>query len=375
MNGVNLICFGACTPLGTSWSETRTGLLEGEVAPKPESVHGRKTCLSRVNDPLPGSNRLPRYHRLALRAVEDLRDQVRFPENVPLGLVVSTSKGALGLNDPRTVTGPHNPGNCASAVGQRLKDCSISRISSPNTACATGLTALIQGARWIEDGEVQHALVISSESCFEPLLLAGYANLGVLCDEQGMRPFHPERTGFALAEAAGAVYLAKSSFACDNGLESLARLPGWGETCDAYHMTRMKAEGTQITRAIDRSLRQSGVKKRNVDLLHAHLTTTQANDRIERKLYSRWPKPVLLQGIKPALGHTIGAAGLLEVMATVEALNRERPFPLALDSNGKIPRPGQSIDEEVKTELNWEWGVSWNMGFGGHNAAVSINAR
>jgi 3-oxoacyl-[acyl-carrier-protein] synthase II len=251
--------------------------------------------------------------------------------------------------------------------------CPIRKIASPNTACATGLTALIQGSRWILDGAVDEVLVAATESCFDPVLLAGYQQLGVFCDENGMRPFHPNRSGFALGEAAAALHLADGEYAQSRGLEARATIEGWGETADAHHMTQMDKEGRALRRALNRALEQANQKSEKVDLLHAHLTTTETNDVTERTLLEDWSGQPLLQAIKPSLGHTIGAAGLLEAIATVDVLRKGKPFPLPTARPEDVPDaiewpdPSKSVDAET--------GATWNMGFGGHNAALLLRSQ
>lgn len=358
--------YGACTPFGSSWQETRSKLLNGSVAPSIETVHEQVTCLGRVATHCEESH--PRYHELANQAIDDLKDGVTIQSGASLGVVASTSKGETGNGKPDSITGLGNPGVWCARLAERFG--SQTTVSSPNTACATGLTATIQGARMIDDGDVHQAMIVATESCFIPLLLAGYRSLGVLCDRQGMRPFHPDRSGFALSEGAGSMYLVDPEFAKDNNLEVLGYITGWGESCDALHMTKMDAEGRQLDRAIQLSLERSGITRQDVDLVHAHLTTTEANDHTEKQLLSDWGGRPILQGIKPALGHSIGAAGLLELIASVDTLNSGDAFPLPTTRREDLPN--KSLAPNNYDSDSAEWGVTWNMGFGGHNAAVTI---
>lgn len=365
MQPTRVLGYGACTPLGSTWTETQRALRNGRTAGREESVHGQPTRLSRVDEPVEGS---PRFHHLALAALEDLRKRGNLDAEEPAGLVACTSKGALGKADESILTGPANPGIWAGRLADELP--AVKRVSSPNTACATGLTGLVQGARWIADGELEHVVVVASESCFHPLLLAGYRQLGVLCDADGMRPFHPDRSGFALGEAAAAVHLASPDFAESRDRDARGSIAGWGETCDAHHMTQMDEEAAQVREAIDRALDVAELTREDVDLLHAHLTTTKTNDALERNLLADWPGRACLQAVKPSLGHTIGAAGLLEVIATLDVLVGGEPFPLPTVRDEDFP--DESLHPDNADTTAPRWGVSWNMGFGGHNAAVVL---
>lgn len=358
--------YGTCTPLGNDWPTTRDNLLEGRVGYEPEKLNGELTSMGRV-DGLPDKGDGPRYHRLALKALDDLERSTNPPEDEPLGIVATSSKGGLGQPTPETVTGPENPGVWSGKIARKFPNTKY--VATPNTACATGLSALIQGARWLADGSLNHAVILTSESCFYPLLLAGYQNLNVLCDDDGMRPFHPDRSGFALSEGAAALYLTTESFSKQRELPNRGEILGWGETCDAHHMTSMKTDGSEVSRAINLSLQRAGLNREHIDLLHAHLTTTETNDAMEGKLLESWHEQAVLQGIKPSLGHTIGAAGLLEVIATVSSLESGRLFPLPTTSEAHLPNPDLHPENQSRS---MDTGLSWNMGFGGHNAATVI---
>ncbi len=369
MTNVRVVGLGACTPLGTSWADTRKALLSGETAPERETVHNQLTRLSRIK--ICFDEDRPRFAHLAHRALEDLSTNPLQEEEPPAGLVACTSKGGFGEAQPTIISGSENPGLWASEVADRANR-RIRKIGSPNTACATGLTALIQGTRWILDRDVREVLVVASESCFHPLLLAGYQQLGVFCDKNGMRPFHPERSGFALGEAAAAVHLAEGSHAKSRGLTSLATIEGWGETADAHHMTQMDPEARAIQWALRQALDQSNQEPSDVDVLHAHLTTTETNDATELNLLKDWPGKPILQAVKPSLGHTIGAAGLLEAIATIDVLHNDEYFPMPRVRSEDVPKsvilPDRSSRKDSRT------GLTWNMGFGGHNAALAIRS-
>lgn len=189
--------------------------------------------------------------------------------------------------------------------------------------------------------------------------------MNALCDEDGMRPFDPNRTGFALSEGAAMVHLWGDRLINENPDRVLGYVTSWGESNDAHHITDMEAEGRGLNDAIQTSLADVAPSRTDVDLLHAHLTTTEANDQVEEKIITGWPSFPLLQGIKPALGHTIGGAGLIEAIATVDVLNGTPPFPIAnIDDRFQQYRNPEADD--------YEFGLTWNMGFGGHNACVLL---
>ncbi|MFB6347273.1 MAG: beta-ketoacyl synthase N-terminal-like domain-containing protein [bacterium] len=304
-----------------------------------------------------------------MKVIERLFEQFPTLPERRLGIVAATSKGELGKWDVGTVCHLENPGIWSGTVSQCFPLETLT--ASPNTACATGLTSLIHASRWIAHGTVDHALVICSESSFLPLLTAGYANMGVLCDEDGMLPFDSDRTGFALAEGSAVVYLATDDVKNKLEVESRGQILGWMETSDAHHITNMDEEGRVLTRTIQGSVDRAGIARENVDLLHAHLTTTEMNDRIELNILQSWEPPALLQGIKPALGHTIGAAGLIEAIGTLDVLRHKEPFPITHLERQKIPS-NLTLAKGWDEPLNY--GVTWNSGFGGHNASLALRA-
>lgn len=362
---VGVVGMDAVTSLGTSWAETKRRLRDGDTGPEPETVHGQPTRVGRVDTPPPENDSTPRYHQLARMALVNLIERWEtFPDR-PLGLVAATSKGGLGKFDVSSVMDLHNPGIWAGQLSTAFPE--VARVSSPNTACATGLTALIQASRWIAHGEIDHALVVTAESCFEPLLLGGYRNMKALCDERGMKPFHPERDGFALSEGAAVMYLWGDQLIESHPSQVSGYVTGWGETNDAHHITNLHPEGRGLNHAIDRCLETRSITRDEVDLLHAHLTTTPSNDDVEKQIINEWPGEPSLQGIKPALGHSIGASGLIEAIATVDVIDGEAPFPLSNCREKDRPVTGTRSEQ-------FQRGLTWNMGFGGHNAVALIES-
>jgi 3-oxoacyl-(acyl-carrier-protein) synthase len=364
-SSVAVVDFEAVTSLGLDWSSTRGALMEGKDGTESETIHDQSTRVGRVDMETEDNPRVPRYHRLARRCLVTMIERWDpFPDR-SLGLVAATSTGGLGTVDVRSVVSLHNPGIWAGQLSKAFP--SVKRVSAPNSACATGPTALIQASRWIRHGEVDQAIVVGAESCFNPLLTAGYRNMKALCGKSGMRPFHPDRDGFALSEGAAAVYLWGGDLIDEAPDRVKGHVRGWGETSDAHHITNLHPEGRGLNHAIDRTLDQADLERADVDLCHAHLTTTADNDRVEYDILDQWPGEPCLQGVKPALGHTIGAAGLLEAIATLDVLRNGEPFPIVNGSKKHFPVP-----VEVRNSLRR--GLTWNMGFGGHNAALLIES-
>jgi len=363
---VGIVAMEAVTSLGLSWNHTRSQLLEGTTGLERDTINDRETLVGKA--PLSSSNRtrIPRYHQLASHALVNLLESEEELPPQPLGIVAASSKGGMGTLDVRDVVNLHNPGIWSATIASCFPQKTIT--SSPTTACATGLTSLIQGARWIRHGELDHVVVIVSESSFLPLLVGGYQNMNALCGRNGMRPFSPKRDGFALAEGAGVMYLQAQTLISDRDEPAIGYVEGWGETNDARHMTGMDRDGRGLRAAVQHALNDAETSLKSMDFVHCHLTTTEQNDDVERRILNEYGAQIWMQGIKPALGHSVGAAGLIEAISTLDVLHHDEAFPIVNCPENRLPASSDGSLENRRA-------ITWNMGFGGHNAAVILSSE
>jgi 3-oxoacyl-(acyl-carrier-protein) synthase len=237
-----------------------------------------------------------------------------------------------------------------------------------SAACISGLLALQQGAVLIRRGLADLVFVVGVDALSE-FVLSGFASLKSL-DPEGCRPFDKARVGLSVGEGAGAIMLVKSDLASF----PVVLVSGWGSSNDANHLTGPSRDGSGLVLAITRALAKAGVAPESIDYVNAHGTGTPYNDAMEslalRAVFNAGVPP--FSSSKGLLGHTLGAAGVLETILCVAAMEtrwlpgtprlRERD-PVAPDSLLHDPRPAPGLNRILKV----------NCGFGGTNAAVVLS--
>ncbi|HSU67142.1 MAG TPA: beta-ketoacyl synthase N-terminal-like domain-containing protein [Tepidisphaeraceae bacterium] len=345
---------GLVTPLGTSVEETWAALLVGR------SIHTH----SKV--PLQTPPGVSRVTSLAIRAA---REAVGSADVSDAALVVGTSKGPVEswLKTPSTssdVEGPVSFG-LSSVATDLARELSITGPKlTLSAACASGLHALIRGTMMIQSGEASRVLVVAAEASVHPLFLASFARLGVLPpDGLGCRPFDQSRAGFLMSEAAAAVVLEKSSDAPGVCVDRCA----FG--ADATHLTGMDPEGRMIRHAIRACLGDDPL-----ELIHAHGTGTTVNDPIELSALDDLVPPsqraASVYSHKGALGHSLGAAGLVSVVLNVMS-HRTSIVPPNVKTTDPLPVERLCLRSDA-TPRPIRRSLTIAAGFGGAIAAVTL---
>jgi 3-oxoacyl-[acyl-carrier-protein] synthase II len=237
----------------------------------------------------------------------------------------------------------------------------------PSVACASGTAAIGLGLDLIRSGRAP-AVLCGGADRLTDFIVRGFASLRALDPDGPARPFDRCRAGLSLGEGAAFLVL-------EPGGRPLARVAGFGMAADAVHMTAPDREGRGAARAIAAALADAGLEARAVELVSAHGTGTPFNDAMEARALARaGVAHAPVQGIKGAIGHTLGAAGAIEAILCVRALESglvpptvglEEPDPaLELDVVHGQPR---AVQPRVA--------LSTSSGFGGMNAAVLLTAR
>jgi len=190
-------------------------------------------------------------------------------------------------------------------------------LASVSTACASGLMALSLATRRLSRGEVERVLVVGVDVLTE-FVMAGFGCLHAL-DQEASRPFDVSRRGVSLGEGAGALLLST------HANESMGvRIAGHGGANDAYHALRPAQDGSGLRLAAERALARARLATGEIDVIHVHGTGTEANDAAEARglgaLFAGPTAPAF--GSKGQIGHTLGAAGVIETLVTIEALQR-----------------------------------------------------
>ena len=247
------------------------------------------------------------------------------------------------------------------------------------TACATSTHAIGEAFRAIKHGYADAIIAGGSEAAVIPLAIAGFANAKALSKAEDPKyaslPFNKNRVGFVMSEGAAMLVLEEYEHAVARGAEIIAEVCGYGNTCDAHHVTAPRPDGVTQAAAIRQALDEAGYTSDDVLYINAHGTGTALNDVCETLAFKlalgEDAYKAHVSSTKGSTGHMLGAAGAVEAVASVLALK-----------NGIVP-PTANLDEiDPECDLNYTpnrpvevpltIAVSDSLGFGGHNGCVAF---
>lgn len=244
------------------------------------------------------------------------------------------------------------------------------------TACASGTHSVGEGFELIRHDRAKVMIVGGTEACITAFGMNSFANMKALStrnDSTASRPFSADRDGFVMGEGAGVVVLEELDYALARGAKIYAEVVGFGESCDAHHITAPVETGEGAVRAMRIALKDAGLSIEDVTYINAHGTSTPANDVIETRaiktLFGAHAYKLYVSSTKGATGHGLGAAGGIEaaiLAKTIETgiipptLHLETP-DVECDLNYV---PNKAIEEDVKVAM------SNSLGFGGHNSVI-----
>lgn len=245
------------------------------------------------------------------------------------------------------------------------------------TACATSTHAIGEAFRAIKHGYADAIIAGGSEAAITSLAIAGFANAKALSRAEDPNyaslPFNRNRGGFVLAEGAAMMVLEDYEHAKARGAEILAEISGYGNTCDAYHVTAPRPDGKTQSMAIRSALDEAGYTSDDVLYINAHGTGTALNDVSETLAFKlalgEDAYKAHISSTKGAMGHMLGAAGAAEAVASVLALkNGIVPPTVNLDEADPECDLNYTPKEAVKADLTMA--LSDSLGFGGHNGCL-----
>lgn len=247
------------------------------------------------------------------------------------------------------------------------------------TACATSTNSIGEAYRAIKHGYADAMLAGGSEAAIVPMCFAGFISCQALSQaedkDRASIPFDQERGGFIMGEGGAVVMLEEYEHAKARGAKVYAEVVGYGCTNDAYHMTAPNPEAVASARAIELAAKEGGISADEHLYINAHGTGTPLNDKTEtaaiKRVFGQDAYKLYVSSTKSMTGHMLGAAGGVEAIASVLALD-EGVIPPTINYKVKDEECDLNItpNEAVRAELNFA--LSTSLGFGGHNGCLAF---
>ncbi len=398
---------GGITPLGHSVSESWQAVRQGVcgIAPIAQyDTQGQKVTLAaEVKDYDPEQyfqkkelRQTARFAQFALIAArEALQDGGFDGETVDLtrcGVSLSSGIGSLATIQQEHIRGMERGFDrvspfyiptsiCNMAAGQVAIEAGFQGVCTcPVTACAGGTNAVGDAFRNIRDGYADVMLCGGTEAVITPLAIGGFTSMRALSTAtdplRASIPFDKERSGFVMGEGAGVLLLEELEHAQGRGAKIYAEVVGYGATCDAYHMTAPRPDGSGGARAMAEALKDGGVAPNQVDYINAHGTSTPLNDSGEtaaiKAVFGDHAYQLAVSSTKSMTGHMLGAAGGVEAIFSVLAL-QEGFVPPTMGYQEADEACDLDITPNVGRSLpDLKYALSNALGFGGHNASLVL---
>lgn len=246
------------------------------------------------------------------------------------------------------------------------------------TACASSTHSIGEAFRTIKHGYEDVVLAGGAEAAIRRTAIAGFENMKALSQAtdktRASIPFDKERTGFVMGEGAGVIVLEELEHALNRGAKIYAEVVGYGSTSDAYHITSPEPEGEGATRALERAIKDAGLKPEDIDYINAHGTSTHLNDSIETKVIKRIfgeNSKVKVSSTKGNTGHLLGAAGVVEAIISTKAIE-DGIIPPTINYKEKDEECDLNLVVNACEKQDLNVVMSNSLGFGGHNASIIL---
>lgn len=289
-------------------------------------------------------------------------------------VILATTTGEIDLLERSILTGAGNaddslPGRLLEKIRRTLGTTGDAFVVS--SACASGTAAVALAASMIRAREATSTLVVACDAVTE-FIFSGFSTLMAL-DAEGARPFDRNRKGLTPGEAAGYIHILSDTRAMEEYRPALGEVAGWGITNDANHMTGPSRDGQGLASAVEQALRSAGADREAVASVCAHGTGTPYNDAMELKalrLVFR-DAAVPTYSAKGGIGHTMGAAGLIETVITLESL-RHGTIPPNVNTETVDDDAAAWVSTEAVPAPDAGTALTTNSGFGGVNSALLL---
>ncbi len=397
---------GAVTPLGNTVEEYWNGLKNGvcgiDYIKKFDTTDYKVKIAAEIKDFDPEQymtkkdvkrNDLFAIYALAagMQAFEDSKLDMEKEDADRIGVIVGSGVGGLMTMEEQvkrlTDKGPSrvSPLFITMTIGNMAAGNIAIRVGAKGvcedivTACATGTNAIGTAFRNIKHGYLDACIAGGAEGAICGIGVAGFTNLTALSTEENpkkaCRPFDKERNGFVMGDGSGILVLEELEHALARGAKIYGEVVGYGATADAYHVTLPEPTGEGAAKAMKFAMQEAGITPEQVGYINAHGTSTHANDVGETKaiklaMGEECAKNIPISSTKSMTGHLLGAAGAIEAIACVKALE-EGFLPPTINYHTPdeecdldyIPNVGREAKEA-------EYALSNSLGFGGHNGVL-----
>lgn len=397
---------GAITPLGNNVRDTWEGLKTGKNGIAPITLFDTEKFKAKLGAEVKGFDpkeylevndilRTDRYAQFAVAAAQQAVEESGVQGTVEperFAVIFGTGIGGIGTFEtehtklmekgPRRVSPLFVPmmiGNMASGLIAIRHDCRGSAMPAV-TACASGSNAIGEAMRLVRHGYADAVITGGAEAAICPSAIAGFVNMQALSTsenpEEASLPFDKRRGGFVIGEGAVALVLEEYEHAKARGAKIYGEVCGYGSTCDAYHITAPHPESRGGAQAMIAAMEEAKYQENDVMYINAHGTGTPMNDRVEtaaikKALGAEQAAKAYVSSTKSMTGHMLGAAGAIEDLACLFALN-EGVIPPTIN----LKEPDEDCDlncvpnTAVKAPITLA--LSNSLGFGGHNACLAF---
>jgi len=273
-----------------------------------------------------------------------------------------------------------NPNSCINMVGGKVSMLTgaTGPICATITACATGLTSMIMGAMFLQQGRADVAICGAVDFALVEPIVAGFATMnGAYVPKEGTpeeapesasRPFSVNRRGFVISEGAGCIILATREFTRAHGLSAAGELAGWSMTSDAHHFVAPYYE--TVRRCVAQSIADAGIPAAEIDIINAHAASTRIGDKIEYDVLHDVFKGSIppITANKSMIGHCMGASSAIETIWALKSLQAQ----VLLPTINWLPDPTMAMDiaPETSRSLSQQYVLKNAFGFGGCNACA-----
>ena len=395
---------GAVTPLGLTCPDSWQAVREGVCGIAPITQFDASELKVKLAAEVKGfapeellgkadAKRMGRFTQFAAVAAQEALADAGFDVSSAdpdrCGVSVSSGIGGLSITEAEHSRGLERgwdrvspfyipTGICNMAAGQvAIRSGFRGMCTCPVTACAGGTNAVGDAFHYIRDGYAEVMLCGGTEASITPLAVGGFTSMKALSQNgdpnRASIPFDQERGGFVMGEGCGILLLEELDHALARGAKIYAEVLGYGATCDAYHMTAPRPDGSGGARARALALADGGVSPEQVDYINAHGTSTHLNDSGEttavKTVFGDHAYHLMMSSTKSMTGHTLGAAGAIEAIFT--ALSLHHGFVPAT-INYQVPDPECDLDVVPNTgrTADIRYALSNSLGFGGHNGSI-----